>query len=69
MPLHRGVMLPLKPIGVKGPLTRRQNIEPLLDSTLAVFYRPLLALPADANPQLATATVWQRRDLAPPGPR
>ena len=48
---------------------RNPAIRPLLDGTLALFYRPLLALPADANPQLATATVWQRRDLAPPGPR
>ena len=50
-------------------IKRNPAIRPLLDSTLAVFYRPLLALPADANPQLVTATVWQRCDLAPPGPR
>ena len=50
-------------------IKRNPAIRPLLEGTLALFYRPLLALPADANPQLVTATVWQRRDLAPPGPR
>lgn len=41
----------------------------LLYGTLRRDYRPVLAVPADAPPALATIRVWQRRDLAPPEDR
>lgn len=47
-------------------IKRNPAIRPLLEGTLAMLYRPVLALPRGERPLLETVTVWQRRDLAPP---
>lgn len=47
-------------------IRRNPAIRSLLEGTLALHYRRVLVLPADASPRLSTTTVWQRRDLAPP---
>lgn len=66
-------VLALRPAVILTQKTERPKhslaVDALLYGTLARDYRPLLAVPADAPPALATIRVWQRRDLAPPGPR
>jgi 4-amino-4-deoxy-L-arabinose transferase-like glycosyltransferase len=44
-------------------------VNALLDDTLRQDYRPIFTVPANAPPTVATLSVWQRRDLAPPEQR